>query len=345
MFLKPNDKKFRSALIYLFSILILSLIFNCTAMAQNGGKSRLAEAEKYYKTALFDKAIEILSSLSSDKDTDIEVRKDALRFLGRAYTAKGLYDKAKESIMKLLELEPPVVTLNPDFEPPTLMKVYYDARKSLSGGSYAVERTDPGIKTMAIIDFKNRSIDQKEKFDPMEKGFSDLMIHRLNNSTGLKVIERDRIQWILNEIEIQDKYSMEGAVRLGKQLGVHAVLLGSFIIYNDEIWLGARLVKVETSEILLTDEIKGDVDEFFDLTEKLNKKIADKIDVTLKDVKEGISGETNSLDAILTYSEGLALLEEGNYKEAYNKFLKALEFDPNYELARIKAESIKPLIG
>jgi TolB-like protein len=225
------------------------------------------------------------------------------------------------------------------------MKIYYDVRKSFSGDSYTVERSDPGMKTMAIIDFQNSSIDQKVKFDPMEKGFADLMIHRLNNSTGLKVIERDRIQWILNEINIQDKYSMEGAVRLGKQLGVHVVLLGSFIIFNDEIWLGARLVKVETSEILLTDEIKGELEEFFNLAEKLSKKIADKIDVTLKDTEAEISAETNSLDAMLSYSEGLGLLEEGKYKDAYDKFLKALEYDPKYELAKVKAESIKPFIG
>ena len=170
--------------------------------------------------------------------------------------------------MKLLKLEPPLVTFNPDYEPPVFMKLYYETRKEYSD-SYLVERPDPGIKTMAIIDFQNNSIENKDKFNPMEKGFADLMIHQLNNSTGLKVVERDRIQWIMNEIKLQNKYSMEGAVRLGKQLGVHTVLLGSYIIYNGEIWLGARLVKVETSEILLTDEIKGDIDDFFDLSGKL----------------------------------------------------------------------------
>jgi TolB-like protein len=326
----------------LFGLFFFAVIFSGTFV--DDSKTRLAEAEKFYKSAMFDKAIEILSDLSSDNSINQEVQKDALRFLGRAYVAKGLYDKAKDAIMKLLELEPPIISLNPDFEPPPLMKVYYDARKT-SSNSYAVEMEDPGMKTMAIIDFKNRSIDQKERFDSMEKGFSDLFIHRLNNSTGLKVIERDRIQWILDEIGIQDQYNMEGAVRMGKQLGVHSVLLGSFIIFNDELWLGARLVKVETSEILLTDEIKGEVDEFYDLTEKLSKTIAEKIDVTLGGEDVSVTSETKSLEALLSYSEGLAFLEAGNYSGAYKKFMEALEFDPNYENARTKAESIKPFVG
>ena len=324
-------------------LLFIGLLFTIfiSASTYNDPETKLEEAEKFYKSALFDKAIEILTGLSSDTSIDQEIQKDALRFLGRAYVAKGLYDKAKDAMMKLLELEPPIISLNPDFEPPPLMKVYYDARKT-SSNSYEVEREDPGMKTMAIIDFKNRSIDQKERFDPMEKGFSDLFIHRLNNSTDLKVIERDRIQWILEEIGIQDQYNMEGAVRMGKQLGVHSVLLGSFIIFNDELWLGARLVKVETSEILLTDEIKGDVDEFYTLTEKLSNTIAEKIDVTLGGDDVNVTSETKSLEALLAYSEGLTFLETGNYKGAYDKFIEALEFDPNYENARAKAESIKP---
>ena len=340
MFKSPKCSliKFQNIILIIFISLIA--VSNCRSQFN---KAKLDEAEKYYKSAQFDKAIDVLMQVSADS-SDKEIQKDALRFLGRAFAAKGLYDKAKDALTKLLRLEPPLVTFNPDYEPPVFMKLYYETRKEYSD-SYQVERPDPGIKTMAIIDFQNNSIDQKEKFDPMDKGFADLMIHRLNNSTGLKVIERDRIQWILNEINIQNKYSMEGAVRLGKQLGVHTVLLGSFIIYNDEIWLGARLVKVETSEILLTDEIKGDLDDFFELSEKLSKKIADKIDVTLKETKVGVVKETKSLDAILAYSEGLALLEKDKYKEAYAKFLEALKYDPDYELAKVKAESIKPLKG
>jgi TolB-like protein len=236
-----------------------------------------------------------------------------------------------------------MVAFNPDYEPPVFMKLYYESRKEFTG-SYNVERPDPGMKTMAIIDFKNRSVDHKTQYDPMEQGFADLMINRMNNSTNLKVIERERIQWILNEIKLQNQYNMEGAVRVGKQLGVQTVLLGSFIILGDQIWLGARLVKVETSEILLTDEIKGDLDEFFDLIDKLGQKIADKINVKLKDETKQDISEAPSLDAIMAYSVGLSYLEKEDYKNAYDKFEEALKLSPNYEKAKLKAQSIAPLL-
>jgi TolB-like protein len=344
MILPNKNLHFQGFYLYVFSLTLIFSILVYGSIDQDEDIQKLEKAREYYQSAYFDQAIELLDDLTTRSEVDHEVQKEALRFISRAYTAKGLYSQAKEAIKKLLELEPPLVEFNPDREPPPLMKVYYEARKSVMG-SYEAERPDPGMKTMAVIDFKNRSIDQRERFDPMQKGFADLIIHRLNAATNLKVIERERIQWILKEIEIQDEYSMDGAVRMGKQLGVHTVLLGSFIIFEDEPWIGARLVKVETSEILLTDEIKGEIDNFFNLSEKLGKNIAAKIEVTIPDSATALGSETKSLDAIMSYSEGLTYLEKGDYKKALNKFREALKHDPKYEKAKNKAESIQPYVG
>lgn len=335
----------RSSLLQMSILILLSSLLISSSYYSDDAKEKLKQAENYYKSAQFDNAIEILNTLSGDASVNEDIQKDALRFLGRAYTAKGLYEEAKTAILKLLELEPPMVMFNPDYEPPVFMKLYYESRKEFTG-SYEVERPDPGMKTIAIIDFKNRSIDKKEQYDPMERGFADLTINRLSNSINLKVVERERIQWILDEIKLQDQYNMEGAVRMGKQLGVQTVLMGSFIIVKNEIWLGARLVKVETSEILFTDEIKGKLDDFFELVDGLCNKIAEKIDVVLKkqeDVGEVVP-EAPSLDAVMAYSIGLSFLEKEDYKNAYAKFQEALKFDPNYEKAQLRAQTIAPLL-
>ncbi|QQS36573.1 MAG: hypothetical protein IPM56_01065 [Ignavibacteriales bacterium] len=324
------------------ALIIFSLVLFSGSALLDDPKSKLADAEKYYNAAQFDDAINILVELSNDNTIDKEIQKDALRFLGRAYTAKGLYENAKDAITKLLKLEPPMVVFNPDYEPPVFMKLYYESRKNITG-SYTLEREDPGMKNLAVIDFKNRSITEREQYDPMEKGFADLLINRLNNSTNLRVVERERIQWILDEIKLQNEYEMEGAVRLGKQLGVQSVLMGSFIVTGDEIWLGARLVKVETSEILLTDEIRGDLEEFFDLVDQLSNKISEKINVTLNDLTPEQEANAPSLDAIMSYSIGLSYLEKEDYKMAFEKFQEALRYDPGYEKAKLKAQSIAPL--
>jgi TolB-like protein len=334
--------------LYLIVMLLYSILILEKVHAQTDEISRqVKQAVEAYRAADFETAIGLLAPMVADTTLDKADKKEVYRILGLSYTAKGLYDKAKEAISELIKLEPPLVELDPDREPPKMMKIYYEVRKDISG-SYLVERPDPGMKTMAILDFMNRSIDDKEKYDPLEKGFSDLMIHQLYGATNLKVVERERIQWILEEIKLENDPKMfdpESAVRIGKQLGVHTILLGSFIKFKNDLWLGARLVKVESSEILMTEEVKGKADKFFDLSEQLASQIAKEINIELSPKDIGLTTETSSLNAMMSYSEGLALLEKGDYKGAYQKFQEALKYDPNYKKARYKAKSIEPFIS
>ena len=338
----------RKCLTLTLCVIVTMAALHSGASAQQDSKKKLDEAMKLYNSANFDKAIDLLSQLADDKSIDNKDKKNVLLALGRSQIAKGNKKGANAAMMKLLALEPPIIEPDPDAECPPLMKAYYEARKSKSGSTQVGEPQGPGIKTIAILDFSNNSIYDKEKLDPLEKGFSNVMIDLLNGSINLKVIERERIQWILNEIGLENdpsKFDQSSAVRVGKQLGVHTILFGSFINTKSKMKLLARIVKVETSEIIATESVDGDVDDFSELAEKLSVKIAKKINVSLTKADIEKSSETKSLDAMMSYSEGLVLLEKGNYKGAFDKFMQALQIDPKYDKAKMKADSLKPLLG
>ena len=332
-----------AATLVLFSALVLSA--NC-ARAQGKGDDKLKTGIDYFNAGDFDNAIRVYSEIAAEKSFDRPVRREALLGLGRAYFAKNNKEKAKTALSEMLDLEPPLVELNPDEEAPPLLKLYYKVRQE-KAGNMQVERADPGIKTIAILDFKNSSLDDRERFNPMEMGFSELMINQLRGAVQLKVVERERIAWLMGEIGLENtpgKFDPASAVRVGKQLGVNVVVLGSFMKVKDNMWIGTRLVKVETGEILATDDVKGDADQFFDLVEKLSAKVAKEVNVNITESQLEKGTETKSLDAMMSYSEGLVLVEKGDYEGAFKKFNEALEKDPSYEKAHIKAESIKPLL-
>jgi hypothetical protein len=161
-------------------------------------------------------------------------------------------------------------------------------------------------------------------------------------------VERERISWILKEIDLENepgKFDTETAVRVGKQIGVHLVVLGSYFGFEDNMKLQVRLVRVETSEIIGTAEADGDIDDFFELTKTLAKNIAEVIEIEIPDSAMQVGTRTRSLDAELAYSAGVALAEQGKYVEAYEKFLDAIKRDPEFDSARKRAEALKPLIG
>ena len=84
---------------------------------------------------------------------------------------------------------------------------------------------------------------------------------------------------------------------------------------------------------------------FFELTEELSLQVAQAVNSSLDKTTVGARTETRSLDAMLSYSEGLKLLEQDEYQAAFEKFNEALAFDPNYRKAQLKAESLTPMLA
>ncbi len=340
-----RDRSLLSALSQFLCLLCTGLLLLAPhAQAQD---DQMAEGVTAYTTGDYDTTIRLFSDLAKDDARATPERREALHYLGRAYIAKRMANEARETLTELLELEPPLVELDPDMEPPPLMKLYYEVRKDVSN-SYEVERARDGIQTLAIMDFTNNSVDDHERFAPMEQGFASVLIHQLNGATDLKVVERERIQWLLSELDLQQDASrvdQSTAVRMGKLMGAQAMLLGSFIKHRKDIMINARLVNVETGEILMSEQVKGRAEDFYELTQQLSLKVAQGINVTLSETTLGASTETKSLDAQISYSEGIVLLEKEEYRAAYEKFLEALEYDASYSRARLKADSIEPLLA
>jgi len=304
------------------------------------------KAVEVYYAAEFDKAIKLFSEIATDNGQDRIIRRDALHYLGRSYLAVRKGEEARTALEQLTELEPPRIDIDPDIESPQLLRLYYDVHKEKDGG-YAYQDVE-NKQTLAIVDFANQSIDDHEKLAPLSKGFSSLMINQLNGATDLKVVERERISWLLDELELQEDVSRvdrQTAVRAGRLLGAHMVLFGSYMKFGKTMNLSVRLVSVETGEILMTDQVQGKADKFFELAESLSLSITKSINVSLSEYNLGVRNrETRSLDALLSYSEGLDLLEDRNYKAAFEKFLEAYDHDSTYKRAILKAKSIEPFI-
>lgn len=338
---------------YGFVLLTLAALAAAPAYGQApGGAVTLERASAAYAAADFDTAIDLYSRLADDDSQDREVQKEALRGLSRSFTAKRMEDEARTALVHLVELEPPIVELDPNAEPPPLMQLYYDVRRDLTD-SYVVEQANPAARTLAVMDFSNNSFFEKERFDAMEAGFAALLIQQLSGTTDLKVVERERIQWLLNELDLQRdaaRVDQATAVQMGKIMGAHVMLFGSFIVADKRrVVLSARLVDVSTSEVLMAEQVDGRMDDFVDLVGKLSGQLARAINVELADASTAIPDADlrgpNSLEAMLAFSRGLDLQERGDWAGAHAQFRAALEHDPGYTRARLKAESLQPLLA
>ena len=327
--------------------LSLSLCLVLPVTGASAQDAALTDAINAYQSADFDGAIEIFTSIAENTRASRDHRLTSYQYLGRAYVAKHMEDEARSAIQSLMDLEPPILEFNPDTESPPLMNLYYKARTERDG--YAVHKENDRIQTIAIVDFTNGSIGtDAAQYNPLRLGLASMMINFLGSAVDLKVVERERLNWLLNELDLQqdpDRVDQETAVLVGKLLGAQSVLIGSFIVNGREMYLGTRLVKVETGEVLLGEQLFGKQKDLFELVQNLSLQTARAINVGLEESDLGAIDETRSLDAIMSYSEGLALLEQASYQAAYNKFVEALDYDPSYARAELKAASLRPMLN
>ena len=305
----------------------------------------LEKAKAWFRDGNIDEAVALLERMITTSTLSSQDRVEALEVLAYCNVAKQREPNVQSSFAQIL-------TINASYEPrdsylshPAVMRAWMNARKQVLGNVAIAPPS--GIKTIAILDFDNNAIDDADKLANLGKGLADILITDLTALTKLKVLERERIQFIVEEIQ-RNEATVAGqpavdpnfAVQVGKLLGAQSVLFGSYMKFGKKLRLDVRLVKTETSEIIKTNFIEGGADDIFDLSKKLAIKISEDLEVALNKVEEEkverIRKEDVPLEAAMAYSEALNLLDQERYSDARSMLTKALNLAPSFKLARTK---------
>lgn len=304
-----------------------------------GQNAALDAAMTAYDAARFDEAARGFEGVASS-GTDAQ-RRFALRLLGRTRLALGDAAGATDALRRLIAAEPPLVRLNPDVEPLRLMEAYYGARHG-ADGSYAV-RTDRA-RTLAVADFTNASITDHTAVDPLRLGFASLMIDRLRGASTLELVERVRLQWLLDELSLGAEAGEEGARRAGTLLGADQVVFGTYIKSGNSLLLTARVVDVATGRVLLGERVSGPANQFDALVGCLSDHVAHAVDASLPRAQAAPSAE--NLDAVIAYARGLAMEEADDYSGAAAQYQMALQLSPGYAPAQQRlSEGLSPFMA
>jgi TolB-like protein len=304
----------------------------------------LTQAQELYNDGLFAEAIELLTTMAETPDLDPAEAKPIYLLLAKATAGKDFLDQAEEYLRKVLEIDPDF-ELNIQLEPPQVQKIWFKVDEERRKG----KRPDPGIKTLAILYFVNASAVDHEALEPLSKGLPAMLVTDLTGLTGLQVVERERIQYILDEIKMEqtEYFKQETAVRVGKLLGAHALLMGSFTkLDKKNMRIDARLVKTETGEVIKAEKVEGKPKEFAALQAELALKVAEGLEIAVKETEEkAIRAEGRlPIEAVLAYTRGLNYEDEENLASAYKAYEETLAAYPKHEAARGRLVALEPFV-
>ena len=188
---------------------------------------------------------------------------------------------------------------------------------------------------VAVSYFDNTSKD--EKLDPLKKGLAEMLITDLSISSEIKMVERERLNDVLKEVELQKSPYMDksSAAKLGKGLGAAYIVTGSYIVSGDSMRVDCRMVDVETSEVAIAAKAEGKTTDFLSIERSLATQLLEGLggSLSLIQKKKIGAGGTGSLKALTSYSDGLDALDSGDTKKAAAALKKALDSDPDFKAA------------
>lgn len=199
-------------------------------------------------------------------------------------------------------------------------------------------------KTIAILDFSNNCLVDKEKQASLSQGLAEIMITELSKVKSLKLVERQKINALIQEMQLSQSglISENAGVSVGKLLGAHFLVFGSYMIsFDNRIRVDIRIVEVETGVTVEAEEVTDKLSKLFKIIKKLNEKITEDLDVQLsKQEKKSMNKTDASLDVISTFSKGLECEDLNRMDEAKKVYARILKEDPDFEPARKRLKEL-----
>ncbi|MCX5760500.1 MAG: tetratricopeptide repeat protein [Gemmatimonadetes bacterium] len=219
------------------------------------------------------------------------------------------------------------------------------AAKSAIANEARIAQQPGEARALAVLPMTFSGTDQS--LAPLGRGLTDLLISDLARSPEVQLLERDRIQAIVDEVALAQAGRTDAAssVRAGKLVRASRVVQGAITQTGERnLTVNAAVVNVATSQQQGRDVTTSDVlDQIFTIEKTIALGLFDQLGIRLSAADRAAIEQrpTRSLQAFLAYSNGLLAEDEGRYDDAAKFFDQARSIDPGFSQALQKAQTAR----
>jgi len=194
-------------------------------------------------------------------------------------------------------------------------------------------------RTVAVMPLRFVGVDSSLK--PLERGLAELITIDLARSSQLTVVERARIQALVDEIALQQSGQTDANtnVRAGKIIQAGRIVNGQIIQDQQRLRVDAAIVNTQTSALQGGAANENTIDQLFTIQKNIVLQLFDSLGVRLTTAERTAIEQrpTRSLQAFLAYSRGLQFEDQGRYNDAARNFGEAARIDPSFGIAAQKS--------
>ncbi len=211
----------------------------------------------------------------------------------------------------------------------------YEARQALASES-TLAAMPPESNTVAVMPF--RYAGTNPDIQPLTRGLAQLLVTDLSQSRQIRVLERERMQAILDEMKLADsaRAAPASAVRSGHLLRAASVVQGVLADRpGSQLLAQASVVNVATAGVAASASQQNPLSQLFDLEKALAFSIFANLGIQLSPAEQAAINQrpTQNVQAFLAYSRGLLAEDNGDFAAAAADFNPAATLDPSFRAA------------
>jgi TolB-like protein len=213
------------------------------------------------------------------------------------------------------------------------------ASSLIAVAAFAADAGTGPTPTVAVLYF---DYDKTDELEVLKKGLAQMLITDLGANPSVVLVERARIQAILDEQKLTEtkKVDPATAVKLGKLLSAQYVLLGGYFTLVGQLQINTRLLKVQTGELIPGPGVRGKPEAFFDLEAELTQKLSTLLSTQVPSDAVREAGATPkrahaAMTVAVQYSKALDAIDKKDRAGAKKMLEAVVKENPDFVLASI----------
>ncbi len=278
----------------------------------------------YFEAKRFDRARDVLRSALTINSQNYA----AHVYLGLSYEELGRLDSARTAFttaaaeahtgQQRSEIEDRLVLL-------TAKELRQSAREAIAQEA-VLSRQPPTPNTVAVFPF--RYLGTNDDYKPLGRGLTHLMITDLAKLPRLTLLERERVQALVDELALNDAGRVDPATgaRSGRMLHAARVIQGTVqdVPGKTDLRLDAAVVDAANASVVATGAGSDQLQQLFALEKSVLFRLLEQMGVAITPAERRALSErpTADLQAFLAFSRGLEAEDRGDYAAAAAGYIR-----------------------
>lgn len=211
----------------------------------------------------------------------------------------------------------------------------------LAGSAFA---QDAGVRprfAVLYFDAATTDVDLRE----FSKGFASMLIADLGANEQLRVIERERLEDVLNELKLgETRFANKGSfAKVGELLGADFLLVGTLLRDKKQIIVASRLISMKTGDLWSWGKIIVGLDDVVVGEEELVKRVTAKLlenGVLAKEALPPKKAFKMPAETFQKYSKALEAKDKKDKATASKLLGEVVKEQPDFKVAQLDLLSL-----